>query len=180
MSFNYWIITTRVLDYSRVREQPVYNIYIYIHTYTYALIFPLSSAGVSWWRRETACSYQHHKAKRYMECLEVCLLKGKENLFLFVKGDLFRILSWDSSPFFTAIWDNIFGTISKRLPSKSKLAIWAMDKKYTDLLRGYCWDESEWIDFCLIKNGASMMDIASFSWNSVDIYIYIFMYNMYM
>lgn len=43
--------------------------------------------------------------------------------------------------------ENMFATFSTCLPSKSKLAIWALDKS-TDLLRGYCWDESGWMDFC--------------------------------
>lgn len=144
MSFNYWIITTWPLDYGRERAACVY-IYIYMHMFlNYASSTRRCFLMATWNSMflSTSLGKEIHGVvgsvvvQRYGN-LGFCLLK---EIFLW-------ILPSASSPCFTIFGEYVRNVFSTSLPSKSKLAIWALDKS-TDLLRGYCWDESGWIDFC--------------------------------
>ena len=54
---------------------------------------------------------------------------------------------------------------------------WAMDKKCTDLLRGYCWDESEWIDFCFHDGNWKFFEKYGYMMiHAYNIHIYIYIW----
>ena len=82
-------------------------------------------------------------------CLDVWLFKGTETLFFCLLKETFygfyHGIHQNCSPPFGITFLELFPRVYQ---ANLSWIFWAMDKKCTDLLRGYCWDESGWIDFC--------------------------------
>ena len=156
IAFNHWIITTRPLDYSR--EGTVFRSLILFHLQ----VFPdgdvkqhvpinITRQRDTWSVWECGCS------------------KVKKPWLLFVKGDFLRILSWESSPFFTTIWENMFAFFQ---PPKQANLSWPFEQWNKDLFREHLGMRDEYLSVCW-KDVSSMMEIVRFS-KSIDICTYMY------